>query len=193
MLKPLNLFLSFFWKHLYTSKKSQPIDTVLIFTSPKWSFSVPTQGAKRDPRKPACHDSTAVYLIAWGRDDLCPLTDPEGLVCSLKCLKCCVWSLHLRPPGPYLTHKYKHTDWQGFPPAEATLCLQENLKASNCWLMVNPSSGWICVDSSLEVPPVSRGHSIPPPLASHIHSRERVENDSVYLPLWIIHFFSSVI
>lgn len=104
----LNIFSSVFWKHLHTSKRSQPIDAVLIFTSPKWGFRIPTQRAERDPREPARHDSTAVYLIAWGKDDLCPLTGLGGLVCSLKC---CLWSLHLRPPGP-LSHTHTHTNTQ---------------------------------------------------------------------------------
>lgn len=135
MLKPLNLFLSFFWKHLYTSKKSQPIDTVLIFTSPKWSFSIPTQRAKRDPREPARHDSTAVYLIAWGRDDLCPLTGPEGLVYSLKCLKC--WSLESALEA---TWTLSHTQIQthrlgGFSPSWG--CTSSSRKFESKQLLVN--------------------------------------------------------
>lgn len=74
----LNIFLSFFWKHLYTSKKSPSIDTVLIFTSPKWSFSIPTQRAKRDPREPARHDSTAVFSDCVGQIQFVSTNRPRG-------------------------------------------------------------------------------------------------------------------
>lgn len=100
----LKCILELLLKHLYASKKSQPIDVVLIFTSPKWSFSIHTQRAMRDPREAARHDSAAAYLIVWGRDDQCMLKGPEGLVCSPKCLKCCVWSLHLGHLDPIATH-----------------------------------------------------------------------------------------
>lgn len=173
----LNIFSSVFWKHLHTSKRSQPIDAVLIFTSPKWGFRIPTQRAERDPREPARHDSTAVYLIAWSKDDLCPLTGPGGTgvfseTLPLESALEATWT-----PISH-THTYKHTAWQDIPPAEATLHLEKfvskqllvngkRLKWLNlCWFVIGgPSS--------------LRRTSIPLPLPTRIHRSERVEKDSV--------------
>lgn len=58
----LHLFSSFIWSHLYASKESQQIDIVLIFTSLKRSFSIPTQRASGEPL------ATIQQLFIWLHD-----------------------------------------------------------------------------------------------------------------------------
>lgn len=151
-----NLFWCFFWKHLYTWKKSQPIDAVLIFTSPKWSFSIPTQRETQESRSSwlNCCLSDCVRqrrLVSTNR--------PRGTSVFSEVSEMLRLESALRPPGSYC-HTHTHT-MQASSAAEAALSnipcwlFLENLKASTCWLMINISRGWICEDSSLEVPPVS--------------------------------------
>ncbi len=61
MKKLKNVFLSFFWKHLCTTKKSLLIDAALIFTSHNRASASLTNEPWETHES---HDSTVVYVIA---------------------------------------------------------------------------------------------------------------------------------